>query len=107
LRSSSYALQSGECKRASLETELSLQLVDAEVPIRSFPLQHAKGDEAAGHVVLLSPVRACLTAGQPELILQDSDDFFDVRVATHKTIDLVFLTQVYKLTRARPIRSRA
>jgi hypothetical protein len=41
------------------------------------------------------------------LILAHADHFLDVRVATHKTIDLVFQTEVYKLKRARRIRSGA
>ena len=45
----------------------------------SFPLQHTKRDEAAGHVMLLSPVRARLTARQAQLILADPDDFLDLR----------------------------
>src|SRR5215510_1064370 len=57
LRRSSYPLQNWEYKGASLETELSLEVVDAEVQIMSFPLQHAKGDKAAGHVMLSGPVR--------------------------------------------------
>jgi hypothetical protein len=32
-------------------------------------------------------------------VLQDAPEAFDVIVATHKTIDLVFHTQVYKLKR--------
>jgi hypothetical protein len=31
----------------------------------------------------------------------------DVIIATHKTIDLVFRTQVYQLKRAMPVRSRS
>ena len=31
----------------------------------------------------------------------------DVIIATHKTIDLVFRTQVYKLKRDMPVRSRS
>jgi hypothetical protein len=56
LRSASYPLQSWESTGASLETELSLEFVNAEVPIMACPLQHTKGDEAAGHVMLVSPV---------------------------------------------------
>jgi hypothetical protein len=78
LRSASSPLQSRECQGTSLDTELSLKLVDAEVPIMSFPLQHAKGDEAAGHVMLLSPVRARLTAGQAQLILAHPDDLLNL-----------------------------
>jgi hypothetical protein len=32
---------------------------------------------------------------------------YDVIIATHKTIDLVFRTQVYQLKRAMPVRSRS
>jgi hypothetical protein len=64
--------------RASLETELSLEFVEAEVQIVPLPLPHTKGDEAAGHVLLLSSVRARLTARQTPLILADSEDFLDL-----------------------------
>jgi hypothetical protein len=43
----------------------------------SFPLQHAKGDQAAAQVMLLRPVRARVTAGQAQLILADSDDLLN------------------------------
>ena len=35
----------------------------------------------------------------PNRVLHDAPEAFDVIVATHKTIDLVFHTQVYKLKR--------
>jgi hypothetical protein len=88
LRSSSYPLQRWEYKGASLETELSLEFVDAEVPIMSFPLQHTEGDEAAGHVMLLSPVRARLTACQAQRILAGPDDFLDLHTDGIETAHL-------------------
>jgi hypothetical protein len=39
------------------------------------------------------------TAAGPNLVFQYAPEAFDVIVATHKTIDLVFHTQVYKLKR--------
>jgi len=50
-------------------------------------------------VIPLCPCRltlASLTAGQ---LLDPAVEFFDVAVATHKTIDLVVQTQVKKLQR--------
>ena len=41
--------------RASLETELALQFVDAELPIVPLPLQYTKGDQAAREMVPLRP----------------------------------------------------
>src|SRR5919197_2546866 len=64
--------------RASLETELSLEFVDAEVPIVSLALQHTKGDQAAGDVMPLGSLGARLTATQCELIFAHTDDFFDL-----------------------------
>jgi hypothetical protein len=66
-----------------------------------FPLQHTQGHHTAGQMMPLRPLRARLTARQPELLFTDADDLLDVRVATHKTIDLVFQTEVYQLKRAR------
>jgi hypothetical protein len=88
LRSSSYPLQSWEYKGASLETELSFELIDAEVPIMSFPLQHAKRDKAIGHVMLLSLRRARLTAGQAQLILACPDDLFNLGTHAIQTAHL-------------------
>jgi hypothetical protein len=42
------------------------------------PLQHAKTDKAAGHVVQLGARGACLTAAQPELVLTGTDDFLNL-----------------------------
>ena len=64
--------------RAPLETELALEFVDAELPIMSLPLQHTKSDEAAGHMMLLSPVRARLTARQAQLIFAGPNDFLNL-----------------------------
>ena len=44
LRSSSKPLQCWEGMVASLETELPLELVDTELPIIAFPLQHTERD---------------------------------------------------------------
>jgi hypothetical protein len=53
----------------------------------SFALQDTKGDQAAGEVMPLSPLRARLRAVQAELILTDADHFFslytDVLHPTH------------------------
>jgi hypothetical protein len=62
-------------------TKLSLEFVATELPIMSLPLQHTKGHEAADHMMLLSPLRARLTAGQAQWILADPEDFLDL--ATH------------------------
>jgi hypothetical protein len=35
----------------AFETELALELVDSQLPIMSFPLQHTKSDQAAGHMM--------------------------------------------------------
>jgi hypothetical protein len=89
-----------------LETELALEFVDRELPIMPFPLQHTKSHQAAGNMVQLPR----LTAMQAELVLAHPDDLLDVLdviVATHKTIDLVFHTQVYKLKRDIQTRSRS
>jgi hypothetical protein len=63
LRSSSQPLQAWECMRASLETELSLEFVKAEVSIVPLPLQHTKRDQAAREMMPLRPFRTGLTAG--------------------------------------------
>jgi hypothetical protein len=47
----------------------------------SFVLQHTIGGEAASHMMQLRPLRACLTAGQPKLILTDPNDFFALGAA--------------------------
>jgi hypothetical protein len=39
------------------------------------------------------------TSSGPDRVLHHAPEAFDVIVATHKTIDLVFQTQVYKLKR--------
>ena len=53
-----------------------------------FMLQHTKGSETAGHVMQLRPLRACLTAGQPELILADPDHFLDLGAERIQATDL-------------------
>ena len=55
LRSLSQPLQAWESKRASPETELALELVDAEVPIVPLPLQHTKRGQAAREMMPLRP----------------------------------------------------
>ena len=47
-----------------------------------------------------------LSTGRAQLGFQESDAMFDVAVATHKKIDLVFHTQVFKLKRDMQKRSR-
>jgi hypothetical protein len=44
----------------------------------SFSLQDTKSDQAAGDVMPVSPLRVCLTAAQAELILIDTDHFFNL-----------------------------
>src|SRR5919198_1650133 len=78
LRSSPQPLQSWECMGASLETELPLEFVEAELAIMPLPLQHTTGDQAAGEMLLLSPFRARLTARQGPLILADPEHFRDL-----------------------------
>jgi hypothetical protein len=61
-----------EYRRASLETELALQLVHAELAI--VPLPHTNGDQPAGEGMLLRSFGARLTAIQAALIRADPDD---------------------------------
>jgi hypothetical protein len=63
---------------ASLDTELPLEFVDAELAIMPLPLQHTKRDQAAGEMLLLSPFWARLTARQGQLLLADPDHFLDL-----------------------------
>ena len=70
----------------------------------SFPFEHTKSDEAAGDMMQLRPLRACLTAGQAELILAHSNDFFylgpeaieppDLRSRQHQTVGGIVLGAV-------------
>jgi DDE superfamily endonuclease len=78
LRSVSQPLQSWEYKGIPFKTETPLELVNAETAIVSFPFQHTKGHEAAGHVMQLRPLRAGLTAGQAELVLAYPNDLLDL-----------------------------
>src|SRR5215813_12283059 len=64
--------------RVSLETELALKFVTAELAIVSLPLQHTKGDQTAGEVMYLRSFGARWTAIQAELILADPDDFLNM-----------------------------
>ena len=66
--------------RVSLETELALKFVNAELAIVSLPLQHTKGDQTAGEVMDLCSFGARLTAIQAELILAGPDDFLNMGV---------------------------
>ena len=72
LRSASKPLQGRKHHRRSSETQLALELVNAEVAVVSFPLQDTKSHQATGHVGLLGALRARLTAGQAKLILTDA-----------------------------------
>jgi hypothetical protein len=53
-----------------------------------FPLQDAKGDQAAGEMMQLSPLRTRLTAIEPELVFTGADDFFDLRAYPIESTDL-------------------
>jgi hypothetical protein len=53
-----------------------------------FPLQDTEGDQAAGEMMQLRPLRAGLTAAQPELILTHSNDFLDLRAYPIEATDL-------------------
>jgi len=64
--------------RVSLETELALKFVNAELAIVSLPLQHTTGDQTAGEVMYLCSFGARLTAIQAELILAGPDDFLNM-----------------------------
>jgi hypothetical protein len=79
LRSVCQPLQAWECKRASRETELALDLVEAEVPIVPFPLSHTKRGQTAREMMPLRPFCAGLTAGQLPPVLADPNDFLNVR----------------------------
>ena len=88
LRSAPQPLQSRESQEAAPQTEEPLEFVDAKVPLMPFMLQHTKGRETAGHVMQLRPLRACLTAGQPELLLADPDHFLDLGAERIQATDL-------------------
>jgi hypothetical protein len=76
LRGASQPLQIWESHEAAPQTKEPLEFVDAQVPLMSFVLWHTEGGETTGHMMQLRALRACLTAGQPELILTDPNDFF-------------------------------
>jgi hypothetical protein len=78
VRSSLEPIQRRDHAGEPLETELSSEYIDAEALIISLPLQHTKWHQAAGHMMLLSPVRARLTARQAQLILADPDTLRDL-----------------------------
>jgi hypothetical protein len=75
-----YVSTAPELRAPSLtfETQASSELIDADPTIMSFALQHSKRDEAAGHMMQLGALRACLTAAQPELVLAGADHFLDL-----------------------------
>jgi hypothetical protein len=54
---------------------------------------------AAGKMIPLRPGRPTLTFFTARQLFKAPVEFFDVAVATHKTIDLVVQTQVKKLQR--------
>jgi hypothetical protein len=99
LRSSPQPLQGWESDGSTFETEGPLEFVDTEASCMPFLLQHTKRYQAAHDMMPLSLFRARLTACQAQLIFAHSDDFLDVIVATHQTVDLVVHTPVYKLRR--------
>jgi hypothetical protein len=71
-----------------LETELLFELVDTELLRMPFPLQDTTGDETAGHMMQLGPLRAGLTAREGQLIFADADDFFNLRADAIEAADL-------------------
>jgi hypothetical protein len=75
LRGASQPLQSWEGHGATSETETPSKLRDAEAAIMTCALSRTNCREAAEDVMPLRPFGACLTAGQPELILADTDHF--------------------------------
>lgn len=81
-------LQSWEYDSGPLETEGALELVDTDTTGLAFLRQHAKRGQATQDVMRLSPLRACLTAGQPEVILTHPDDFLKVGADTIQSTDL-------------------
>jgi hypothetical protein len=78
IRSSLEPLRRRDHIGESLETEQSPECVEAEAPIMSLPLRHTSRNQAAGHRMLLRPVRAYLTGCQPLLIPADPDHFRDL-----------------------------
>jgi hypothetical protein len=58
-----------------MATEVALALVDREASVMPFPFQDTIGDQTAGEMVQLSPLRAGLTAIPPELIHAHTADF--------------------------------
>ena len=66
-----------ECKGASLDTELPLQLVDAAWLIMSRPLQDAKRGQSARKMRLWYLFRPRLTASHREGIFADLAHLYD------------------------------
>ena len=62
-----------------MATELALEFVDRQNSVMAFPLQDTKRDQTTSEMMLLSSFGAGLTAIQPELILTDADDLFNLR----------------------------
>ena len=73
------SLQSWKCECPTVTTELALEFIDREAAVMPFPLQDTKGDQTAGEMMPLRPLRARLTAAQAELILTDANDLFYLR----------------------------
>jgi hypothetical protein len=88
LRSSSQALQSWKRNCAALATELPLEFIDTQDFLMAFVLQHTKGHQTAGDMMQLDPLRAGLTAAQPELIFAHADNFLDLGAHPVQSADL-------------------
>jgi hypothetical protein len=78
LRGLPKPLQSWKRNRTTVATELALDFVDREAAVLPFPLQDTKCNHTAGEVMELRSLRARLTARQPQLILTDSNDLFNL-----------------------------
>jgi hypothetical protein len=73
LRRSSKLLQSWQSHRTAFETQLALELIQAEMPCLAFPLPSANNHKATGEVIELSALGARLTAGSAEWIFAHSE----------------------------------
>jgi hypothetical protein len=71
-----------------MATEVALEFVDREASVMPFPFQNTIGDQTAGEMVQLSPLRTGLTAIPPELILAHTYDFLDLRAHPRELADL-------------------
>ncbi len=63
-------------------------MVDTQVPLMPFVLQHTNGGETASPMMPWRPLRAGLTAGQPELILTAPDHFLARSAERRQATDL-------------------